>query len=350
MKYVMDMKINGTLNNAGIKPREDIDIILKNEGWKIEYLWDSEGPRATFGMVPYRNLKELSRKLQQKDILLVQWPMNFNPCKRIHLYPNHIEYEKYLNSRKIALIHDLDSLRYHADSAMHIKEEIRRLRRFDVLIVHNRKMKCWLEENGLERPMIELGLFDYLLDEAEEIKRDFPRSGENLTIDFAGNLDKNKSKFVYDERLKIKMNLYGPNCENTINKNLKYMGSYPPNQIHENLKGNFGLVWDGISTETCSGKLGNYLRYNNPHKLSMYISAHLPVIVWKESAIAELVKKEHIGISVDNLAEVPLILKDINQDRYIEYLRNVTRLSKKIRDGEFTKNALKKSLDILIEN
>lgn len=41
----------------------------------------------------------------------------------------------------------------------------------------------------------------------------------------------------------------------------------------------FGLVWDGNSMDTCTGNYGSYLRINDPHKVSLYLSSGLPIIV-----------------------------------------------------------------------
>ena len=34
-------------------------------------------------------------------------------------------------------------------------------------------------------------------------------------------------------------------------------------------------MWDGPSPDTCAGVYGAYLRYNNPHKTSLYLAAGL---------------------------------------------------------------------------
>lgn len=61
-------------------------------------------------------------------------------------------------------------------------------------------------------------------------------------------------------------------------------GSFKPEESPEHLQG----VWDGDSVDTCAGNTGAYLRYNNPHKTSLYLACGMPVIVWKEAAIAAL--------------------------------------------------------------
>ena len=63
-----------------------------------------------------------------------------------------------------------------------------------------------------------------------------------------------------------------------------------------NLFGSFGLVWDGMSSETCKGSFGEYLRINNPHKTSLYLASGIPVIIWSKAALAEFIEKNKCGI------------------------------------------------------
>src|SRR5699024_6210027 len=99
-----------------------------------------------------------------------------------------------------------------------------------------------------------------------------------------------KSKFIYkfpSELKKSKVNLYGNGyIGNQIG--LDYKGAFPSDKINSIIKGKYGLIWDGDRIDTCSGNVGNYLRYNNPHKLSMYLVANMPVIIWDKAAEADL--------------------------------------------------------------
>lgn len=47
-------------------------------------------------------------------------------------------------------------------------------------------------------------------------------------------------------------------------------------------EGEYGLVWYGSSLEGGVGPEGEYLQYNAPHKLSLYIRCGLPVIIGKK--------------------------------------------------------------------
>lgn len=100
------------------------------------------------------------------------------------------------------------------------------------------------------------------------------------------------------------------------------------------------MVWDGDSLNNCSGNLGNYLRYNNPHKLSSYIACGIPVIIWKEAAVADFVQKNKIGIIINDLNELDSIFKKLTFDEYKTMMNNVENIRKKIIHGEYLKNVI----------
>ena len=50
-------------------------------------------------------------------------------------------------------------------------------------------------------------------------------------------------------------------------------------------------MWDGNSIDTCSDIYGEYLRINNPYKLSLYIAAGKTNNHLSHAAIADLIKK-----------------------------------------------------------
>lgn len=78
------------------------------------------------------------------------------------------------------------------------------------------------------------------------------------------------------------------------------------------------MVWDGTSVSTCTGDFGEYLQYNNPHKTSLYIRCQLPVIIWKQAALADFVRENGIGICVDSLEELEKILNTLSEEEYAE--------------------------------
>lgn len=307
--------------NAGGKAKNDIFDILVDEGFCPSY---------------YPSNKRIIRILQQiysiekfdKDTrLIIQYPaVHPNLMKRLNT-----KLEMLYDST--AIIHDLPSIQGMGGD---IDDELRQLKKFDNLIVHNSCMRRYLEEKGYKGNIVELDVFDYLHDATKEITQ---CKGRGI-ISIAGNLD--KSRFIMDlaQVNNCKFLLYGIN--NTLDlslvHNAQYLGLLNSEEIVYKLEGDYGLVWDGDSINACTGIYGRYLKYNNPHKLSLYIAAGKPIITWKQAAIAEFVNNENIGITVNSLDELNHI--DLTQD-YWKKRENVMKIKKKLADGYYTKKALR---------
>ena len=243
-------------------------------------------------------------------------------------------------------MHDIEDLRYSNAEVEGLRPATRKIfEQFDVIIVHNASMRKWMSEQGFqEGRMVELEIFDYLTS-----SHDFasPEIGNKVII--AGNLDPNKAGYLsaLPNISDIEWNLYGANydAERLNAGNIVYHGSFAPEELPSKLAGSFGLVWDGPSAETCSGPMGRYLRYNNPHKLSLYLRAGLPVIVWKDSAEADFVRRYDVGIMVGSLCELADALRKVGGERYGGFVSNCRTLSMHLQCGVFAAKALRDSLE-----
>ena len=122
------------------------------------------------------------------------------------------------------------------------------------------------------------------------------------------------------------------------------MGSYAPEKIPEMLSGSFGLVWDGPDLDIRPGTIGDYLRYNNPHKCSLYLASGLPVIIWKEAALADFVESGHLGITVSDLTDLSAAVKKITEAEYLEIKNHVMLEGEKIRSGYYFSRAIHTAL------
>ena len=83
---------------------------------------------------------------------------------------------------------------------------------------------------------------------------------------------------------------------------------------------------------------------NNPHKLSMYIVAGLPIIAWKKSAIAQFVESNGIGVTVNSLDELDNCVKEITPDKYSVMVENCLSIRKKLVVGGYLQDALRSCL------
>lgn len=239
------------------------------------------------------------------------------------------------------IISDLDFIRN--EGFKNTYKDIRFLKNFDYIIVHNDTMRDFLIKNGLDKKkLINQEVGNNLSDEFIVPKRTLSK-----TLVFSGNLTKSKflSKFNNENIVSYKINLYGIGFEKKDeNEILKYKGSYSSEDIVKVLDGSFGLIWDGDSIDVCSGFFGEYTKINNPSKFSQYIVAGLPVIAWKKSAISKVIQKYNIGFTVKDLIELDIILNNIDDNLYQQYLSNVIKLREKIIQGYHFKKAINKVL------
>ena len=315
--------------NAGQKAPTDAARIAANCGYKA--LPVVRGTASSGILQTQQQWKWVCDEVACNSTVFIQYPIidqsdGINKLIRLR-------YEK--NIKIICLIHDIQLLR--SESEIVYGPEYDFLKELaDIWIVHNERMKKLLIEKGFgEERIVCLGIFDYLIDKPSEITY-----SEGVIV--AGNLDKAKSEYIYHlkEIKNIMFNLFGANYKDRKYSNITYFGSFLPDDLIGNLRGKYGLVWDGKSIDTCGGNTGRYLRFNNPHKMSLYLAVGLPVVVWKQSATAKFVMKEKIGIAVDSLYNLPEQLANISQDNYNEMKKNAIRIGERIRGGKYLEQAL----------
>lgn len=282
--------------------------------------------------------------LKKGDSLIYQYPMT---CMPISI--RMVELLKKRKVKLIALIHDLNSIRYKDGVFSERKLEFYRkcdfmLDRFDYVICHNDAMKKAMLTGGMfkrEKSIIVLDIFDYLCKgEGNEKNCSYDK-----TVTVAGNLSRVKSGYLYKIN-ELNINLFGINYDaGSVNNKIKYMGAFDADELPQHLCGSFGLVWDGDETDTCSGTHGEYLKYNNPHKLSLYIASYMPVIIWEKAACADFVKKNKIGICVKSLKDIRAELDTITDENYAEMKKNVHAIGVKLRKGYYTKRAITECIE-----
>ena len=221
----------------------------------------------------------------------------------------------------------------------------------DVIISHNGRMKKYLVEKcGISGDkIIELGIFDYLLGDMNRDSVSKEECTENNTskVVIAGNLAKEKSGYIYklidQNNESLKFNLYGVSYSGKENnRSCTYKGAFSPEELPMKMEGDYGLVWDGAELNCCAGTVGEYLKYNNPHKVSLYIASEMPIIIWEKAALAKFVKDNNIGITVNSLYELPNALSKVTKQEYQMYKYNLSRLSADVKNGKYLTEALSK--------
>lgn len=259
---------------------------------------------------------------------------------------NVIKKAKKRNIHVVAFLHDLEILRFSKMSInykMKIRlniEEVSVLRCLDLIVAHNKKMKTWIEKKiRISDSKIKvLEIFDYLLKEEIQFSEGDRLDDDSIII--AGNLSMEKSGYIYKLPLNLKVNLYGPNYNGMSSGQCKYIGTFDSDELPHIMKGRFGLIWDGESINKCDGVTGEYLKYNNPHKTSLYVVCGIPVVVWRQAAIADFVCKNKVGFVVDSLEELVNKIRIISEDEYKMMRNNAIEMSQRLSEGLYTRKVL----------
>lgn len=291
----------------------------------------------------FRGLKGM----EKNSVLLLQ-----NPIKRkqLGMFTLLRLFKKIKKLTVISVIHDVEELRLSLYRKYSSKEFKFMLGNSDYFIVHNKVMKDYFTGRGIgEDKIIPLGIFDYALEKDNTKKTMNPEEKADVVI--AGNMDPQKCPYVYklfDIVNKFSVNLYGPDYRTgQKSEYINYCGSFPAGEIPYILNGRYGLIWDGDSITECSGDTGNYLRYNDPHKTSLYLVSCIPVIIWEEAALADFVRENNIGIIIGSLEDLKARIDLISREEYDSMVLNATAMSEKLKEGYHIKKAIKHIEDII---
>lgn len=328
MKVISQYIVNEL--NAGPKAKVDVEKILQDKfSAKIYNYRIKNDLSKKINLYLFRMKKLLFQIFHywMDDIVVYQLPLNKNQKTGIK------------SKKSVGLIHDVEGLRQEDKELL--KKEINLYNKMDILISHNKSMTKFLVKNGVTKPIIELMLFDYLIEDKKSNNKSKKSNAKEIV--FVGNFS--KAPFLSElseKKMNFQFNLYGVGNYDKNNKKIKYFGSFLPDELPNEIAGDLGLVWDGSLTDE-NNLLLSYTRYNNPHKLSCYIAAGLPVIVWDKSAVAEFVIENNIGYTISNIYDI----NKIDFSDYKEKKKNVLKQRKKIINGEYTKAAIDKCLKVI---
>lgn len=346
MKYYLKDSFlhNAHEKNAGNKARNDVEAILISEGYKGFELKVENWYKMNFFKAQqhkYQATKSVFDQLGAGDELLIQFPI----IHHTFFISQLIKHAQKRGVKFYLLIHDVETLRHAAGSEVKLRHKLRNyfqekkaMMSVDGIIVHNDIMKGVLANQGFPvNKMVSLEIFDYLIPNFQE--KSLPQKEQAIIV--AGNLNQTKSGYLYSLPESPAYNLYGVGYdESRALNNITYFGAFMPDDLPIALEGSFGLVWDGDSSETCQGTYGNYLRFNNSHKASLYLAAGFPLVVWKESALSHFVLENSCGIAVDSLHNLKETIDNLSDTDYKDLVDNAKRVGQEIRDGHYLKTAL----------
>lgn len=363
-KYYIDALNKSTYGvkyyDACSKPHSDAEEIAYRLGFEPKYLYGCR-------------LSKLGKPIWKKVLLhaynlcwqaYVLWQAHkLNSIKDSYIFLQYgfsteamfsvIKKLKRNGNRIILLIHDFDTFRVASEGSSTsktyrdkiIRNEKKLIESVDVAIVHSKPMEERLRNIGYKKDIVILEFFDYLNDyKHEESATDIQN---NIDIVFAGNLDKSEFVRMLHNMAPVpgtRYFLYGKySGELTTNDNVIYKGVFQNDDI-EGIEGTWGLVWDGDSTDTCAGNFGEYLKINAPFKLSLYLAKGLPVIVWKESAMAYYVEKYQLGITVNSLNDIAPTIRALSDNQLKAIKENIALYSQKVKEGAQLREALIQAL------
>lgn len=342
-KYYFDFDQN-LENNGGNKATKDATVIFERSGYQkltpafIKITGKNNLLRGL--LYPLSAIFTILFKLPKNAVIIMNY-RNF-PIRERLTFNFLRQFKTFKQFKLVALVHDLQEL---FDGKMDDKQvfSVKNLKSCDIVISHNPIMSAWLLEQGFqEKQLVNLGIFDYLVD-LEKVDGGY--FGRDIVI--AGALSKEKAPYLekLSELKGSNFRLYGPNFAQDLTEidNMDYLGNLSPEEVVTKISGSYGLVWDSQELRGGVGPYAAYQRYNNPHKVSLYLTAGFPVIIWKEAALADLIAGNGLGILVSDLSEVPEKLAAIRAEDYAEMKKNVLAMSEKLRAGDFLSQALVKT-------
>ncbi len=223
---------------------------------------------------------------------------------------------------------------HHLIYEQNIDKDICLLNFSDVTFLHADKMKHLAQQRGAKCGLRCIHFFPYYTEDTMIPEQEMLQMRD--IVSFAGSLT--NADFLYDflrtdfQNIKVRFYGFNQNVDLTPYKNKEYMGKFEPSNVSA-LKSGWGLVWNGVSMHSLEGMLGEYLKYNSPHKMSLYIVAGMPVIAHKDTGLARQIEEKKIGITVNSLLELDEKIGNMSEDEYKEILHNVRTEGEKLRKG-----------------
>ncbi|WP_203258814.1 beta-1,6-galactofuranosyltransferase [Hyunsoonleella ulvae] len=336
-----------SLFNAAGKAKTDCEFVFQKMGFKNLGFKQSSIPNSAIGTIKnFFGIFLALLKLPRKSTIITQYPNN--KFRGMIMF-----FSKLKKCKIITVVHDVRILKGRTKDAA---TELKQIITSNVIIVHNPSMKQWFLEQGVTIPIVVLGIFDYV-SEKKPMQNSNRVVNDTYSIAYAGGFGDGKNSYIFDfdilDNSNYDLRLYGIGFDPKKRKVEEHMsvvhyeGVFKSDEVAYKIESDFGLVWDGISTETCSGNYGAYLKFNNPHKTSLYLLCGMPVIIWDKAALAGFIKEHNVGITVSNLKDLNKILGDISAEDYKEMKQNVANIQTKVMEGYFVETAVNEALSII---
>mgnify|MGYP000921582972 CR=1 FL=1 len=316
--------------NAVFKAKEDVLQIALQNGYQPVSIFRYNSKNESNEAMDAR-IDGITAAVSHGDIVVFQYPTYVG--NRFDLrFMSHLVSR---GAKVVVFLHDAESLR----GPIYF-DEIGAFSQCAAIVTHNQNMSNELKKRGLKAPTIENTAFDYLTTISDTPARDtFQRA-----VTFAGSLD--KSRFLADWQPNTPISVFGRHDAIKLDPKVNDMGEMFPDKLAYFLPYCFGLAWD--SNIPGGGQYKNYTRYNNPHKVSMYLANGRPVILWKEAGMAPFIESNHLGITLNSLDELDDAIAGLSDGDIDQMLSNIQHVRRALQEGFFTTHVLHRAEDMLL--
>ncbi|GFH43006.1 beta-1,6-galactofuranosyltransferase [Lactococcus hodotermopsidis] len=254
--------------------------------------------------------------LKHGDLLIHQYP-TWNSKRYEDMFQREASYKGVTMGAYIQQLPALSNERFEADFPLEI------LFRYDFLIAHTEKMREKLQELGYEKLIFVSSFADYVQDYPIRPKK-FLRQ-----VVYFGDIGM-KPKFLSWSNTTM-LKVLGPNHSELSKSDSVKFGANPNlSVVSTYLEGGFGFL------ERDSRKTDDYAAMSFHDKLSLFLSAGMPVIVYDDFAYAEFIVENKLGFAISQISEIDEKIAQIDEENYAEFLKNVSYFGELMRTGFFT--------------
>ncbi|MGN0202133.1 MAG: hypothetical protein ACI399_04425 [Candidatus Cryptobacteroides sp.] len=320
---------------AGSKVVDDLYDFLEEFGCKPVYTNYLNKPRPLrICSIPGTFLKLAFSFKKNSEVFFVYSDCLFHPTLRTMFAILRPLYRR-RNIRLTAISFDINSIRFLENKAT---SDVYYLNVFDRVVLQSPEMERRVREGtDLKAQVLLNGLFDY------KVRTPFTgRRTLSHDICFAGFLPKSAFLHKMDSIApgKCRFLLYGMGyTEDLREQGFIYKGAFNPDDL-SGVEGSWGLIWDGETADRLSGFLGEYLRFNSPHKASMYLCAGMPLIAPEGSFVGDVIRERGVGLVVKSIGDIDAAVDAVSEEDYSAMLRNVEEYAGLLKNGLVIKKVL----------
>ncbi len=278
-----------------------------------------------------RQAREITSTIKDNDIVVFQSPSWNGDAFDRELVK---EIRRHRNIRLCIFIHDVTSMMTGGTESDY-RETIENYNMADLIIVPTEDMLNFLRKREMTvkktliQPMWDLPFGEEL--RTPEFSRRILFSGSPEKFGFVSGWDYDLPLWVFADG---KFERNGGNVRFEGWKNTTDL-------LIEYTRGGFGLVWSG-------GQQPDYYKSSQPHKLSGYLAAGIPVIIQRGLPHAQTVEDYELGYVVDSLDEAASKVTAVTEAEYRRLAENTGNISNLIKGGFFTKKLLVDAVNYLM--